>query len=192
MCKQRRLVRPRLPRPLQFGRCGVFGHAEATCSRDARCIRCGGFHDTSACTAQRPRCINFAGVHATLEPRCPNWQLERKAAMLLAASEALELAKARASSLAVQQRGGSTPRLSATVQPRVSFRDALSGPSAPPAEQAQPQQPATSDPRDARIAALASTLRAPRDHADGRRCATDVHRSPRRSTSSAPSWLEAL
>ncbi|KAH7949313.1 hypothetical protein HPB49_007677 [Dermacentor silvarum] len=164
--KQRRLVRPRLPRPLQCGRCGAFGHAEATCSRDARCLRCGGSHDTSSCTAQRPRCINCTGGHATLEPRCPNWQLERRAAILLAASEerisrhkALELAKARASSLAVQQRGGTAPRLSATVQPGLSFRDALTGTSAPPAEQTQPQQPATSDPRDALIAALAAALR---------------------------------
>ncbi|KAH7949028.1 hypothetical protein HPB49_004233 [Dermacentor silvarum] len=164
--KQRRLLRPRLPRPLQCGRCGAFGHAEATCSRDARCLRCGGSHDTSSCTAQRPRCINCTGGHATLEPRCPNWQLERRAAILLAASEerisrhkALELAKARASSLAMQQRGGTAPRLSATVQPGLSFRDALTGSSAPPAEQTQPQQPATSYPRDALIAALAAALR---------------------------------
>ncbi|KAH7941381.1 hypothetical protein HPB49_012854 [Dermacentor silvarum] len=164
--KQRRLVRPRLPRPLQCGRCSAFGHAEATCSRDARCLRCGDSHDTSSCTAQRPRCINCTGGHATLEPRCPNWQLERRVAILLAASEerisrhkALELAKARASSFAVQQRGGTAPRLSATVQPGLSFRDALTGTSAPPAEQTQPQQPATSDPRDALIAALAAALR---------------------------------
>lgn len=100
--------------------------------RHARCVLCGDSHTTSECTAERPRCINCAGTHATLEPRCPTSQLEKRAANLLSSSKerftrhkALELVKARASSLAVQEECGPTSRLSVTVQAGLSFRDAL-------------------------------------------------------------------
>ncbi|KAH6919398.1 hypothetical protein HPB50_029614 [Hyalomma asiaticum] len=85
--KQRRPVRARLPRPLQCERCGVYGHATATCSRDVRCLRCGGGHVASSCSAPKPRCINCRGQHPSTEPRCPVWQRERKAAVLLAGSD---------------------------------------------------------------------------------------------------------
>ncbi|KAH7977663.1 hypothetical protein HPB49_003150 [Dermacentor silvarum] len=123
-------------------------------ARETLTVSAAGAPTTPALAPHSGRAASIAPEGTRpLKPRCPNWQLERRAAILLAASEerisrhkALELAKARASSLAVQQRGGTAPRLSATVQPGLSFRDALTGTSAPPAEQTQPQQPATSDP----------------------------------------------
>ncbi|KAH7985770.1 hypothetical protein HPB49_026280 [Dermacentor silvarum] len=90
--RRRRAVRPRLPRPLQCGRCGLFGHATVTCSRDPRCLH--------ACTVERHRCLHCGGAHAATEPRCPQWQLERRVAAALANSkpritrkQALELAR---------------------------------------------------------------------------------------------------
>ncbi|KAH7940704.1 hypothetical protein HPB49_003741 [Dermacentor silvarum] len=98
--RRRRAVRPRLPRPLQCGRCGLFGHATVTCSRDPRCLQCAGRHPTSACTVERHRCLHCGGPHAATEPRCPQWQLERRVAAAHANSkpritrkQALELAR---------------------------------------------------------------------------------------------------
>lgn len=36
--KERPLVSPRLPRPLQLDYCGAFGHTAVICSRDACCL----------------------------------------------------------------------------------------------------------------------------------------------------------
>ncbi|KAH7940572.1 hypothetical protein HPB49_002041 [Dermacentor silvarum] len=102
--RRRRVVRPRLPRPLQCGRCGLFGHATVTCSRDHRFLQCADRHPTNSCTADRRRCLHCGGPHAATEPRCPQWQLERKVAASLASSkpritrkQALELARSSAS-----------------------------------------------------------------------------------------------
>ncbi|KAH7980222.1 hypothetical protein HPB49_013938 [Dermacentor silvarum] len=81
--RQRRVVYPRLPRPLQCGRCGLFGHATVTCHRDERCLRCAGRHPAGSCTAARARCLHCGGPHAATEPSCPNWQFERKVACIL-------------------------------------------------------------------------------------------------------------
>ncbi|KAH7967956.1 hypothetical protein HPB52_004397 [Rhipicephalus sanguineus] len=84
--KQRRPIRARLPRPLQCVRCGQYGHATATCTRNGRCLRCGKNHTDVPCTAEHPRCVNCQGMHASNEPRCPSWQLQRQAAFILASS----------------------------------------------------------------------------------------------------------
>ncbi|KAH7955734.1 hypothetical protein HPB52_003417 [Rhipicephalus sanguineus] len=101
--KQRRPIRARLPRPLQCVRCGQYGHATATCTRNGRCLRCGRNHTDGPCTAERPRCGNCQGPHASNEPRCPSWQLQRQAAFILASSngkltrrEALDRARSAA------------------------------------------------------------------------------------------------
>nr|XP_050038376.1 uncharacterized protein LOC126535609 [Dermacentor andersoni] len=174
--KQRRVVRPQLPRPLQCGRCGLFGHATATCSRDPRCLQCAGSHATSACTSERTRCINCRGPHESTEPRCPNWQLERRVASILARTvpritrrQALVLARSSAPAARNQQPAttGSRapePRPSQTVQPGRSFRDVLTGNTAPqPVAESSPAQPrsaTTPDARDLVITTLASALRA--------------------------------
>ncbi|KAH7971854.1 hypothetical protein HPB52_003477 [Rhipicephalus sanguineus] len=75
--KQRRPVRTCLPRPLQCTRCGVYGHATATCSSDRRCLRCGRGHSEGPCTTENPRCLNCECSHPANEPRCSSWQLQR-------------------------------------------------------------------------------------------------------------------
>ncbi|XP_070378187.1 DNA translocase FtsK 1-like [Dermacentor albipictus] len=175
--RQRRIVRPQLPRPLQCGRCGLFGHATATCSRDPRCLQCAGSHATTACTSKRTRCINCRGPHESTEPRCPNWQLERRVASILARTvpritrkQALVLARSNAPAARNQQPATTTaqrapePRSSPLVQPGRSFRDVLAGNTAPqPAAEsssAQPRSTTTPDARDLVITTLASALRA--------------------------------
>ncbi|XP_070382693.1 uncharacterized protein [Dermacentor albipictus] len=162
--KQLRAVRARLPRPLQCDRCGVFGHAGATCFRDARCLRCGESHPTGDCPAEKARCVNCGGRHPSTEPSCPEWQCERKAAVLssserpLSRKKALELAGATSheSHLA----SPSTP--ARTPQGR-SYSDTLrcrNTQTAAPEPSRGPQTAPSSDSRDALIAALAAALRA--------------------------------
>ncbi|XP_070386278.1 uncharacterized protein [Dermacentor albipictus] len=175
--KQRRSVRPQLPRPLQCGRCGLFGHATVTCSREPRCLQCAGSHATTACTSKRTRCINCRGPHESTEPRCPNWQLERRVASILARTvpritrkQALVLARSNAPAARNQQPATTTaqrdpePRPSPLVQPGRSFRDVLAANTAPqPAAEsssAQPRSTTTPDARDLVITTLASALRA--------------------------------
>ncbi|KAH7947237.1 hypothetical protein HPB52_008557 [Rhipicephalus sanguineus] len=74
--KQRRLVRPRLPRPLQCTRCGRYGHATATCSLDERCLRCGA----------NPRRRTLYSRTATLRQLQRQPRLNRPALLFLAAS----------------------------------------------------------------------------------------------------------
>ncbi|KAH7940664.1 hypothetical protein HPB49_003366 [Dermacentor silvarum] len=102
--RRRLVVRPRLPRPLQCGRCGLFGHATGTCSRELRCLQCARRHPTSCCTVERLRCLRCGVPHAATDPRCPQWQLERRIAANLASSkpritrkQALELARSSGS-----------------------------------------------------------------------------------------------
>ncbi|KAH7942013.1 hypothetical protein HPB49_019727 [Dermacentor silvarum] len=139
--RRRRAVRPRLPRPLQCGRCGLFGHATVTCSRDHRCLQCAGRHPTNSCTADRRRCLHCGGPHAATEPRCPQWQLERKVAASLASSkpritrkQALQLAwssTSAATGSSEQRPAGqlatTTRPLSAHRQPGLSYSAALTG-----------------------------------------------------------------
>ncbi|KAH7978645.1 hypothetical protein HPB49_006261 [Dermacentor silvarum] len=136
-----RTVRPRLPRPLQCGCCGLFGHATVTCSRDHRCLQCAGRHPTNSCTVYRRRCLHCGGPHAATETRCPQWQLERKVAASLASSkpritrkQALELARSSASAATdsseqrtAGQRATTTRPLSAHRQPGLSYSAALTG-----------------------------------------------------------------
>ncbi|KAH7969868.1 hypothetical protein HPB52_022389 [Rhipicephalus sanguineus] len=172
--KQRRPVRARLPRPLQCARCGIYGHATATCARDRRCLRCGKSHAEGPCPSERPRCLNCQGTHAANEPRCSSWQIQRQAAFLLAASrgkltrrQALERAQTAA-------KGKQSGVLAATTtRPGHSFRDALkgranaaptsrTGPAGTSASASTPSSAPTSadDPRDTVMAALAAALRA--------------------------------
>ncbi|KAH7979624.1 hypothetical protein HPB49_010213 [Dermacentor silvarum] len=139
--RRRRAVRPRLPRPLQCGRCGLFGHATVTCSRDPRCLQCAGRHPTNSCTVDRRRCLHCGGPHAAMEPRCPQWQLERRVAATLTSSkpritrkQALELA--RSSGTAVIDSSKQRPAgqlamesrpLSSRRQPGLSYSAALTG-----------------------------------------------------------------
>ncbi|KAH7941391.1 hypothetical protein HPB49_012901 [Dermacentor silvarum] len=139
--RQRRVVYPRLPRPLQCGRCGLFGHATVTCSRDPRCLQCAGRHATSACTVERHRCLHCGGPHAATEPRCPQWQLERRVAATLANSkpritrkQALELVRGSGATAApppkqhpVTQRATKRGPPSSRLQPGLSYSAALTG-----------------------------------------------------------------
>ncbi|XP_070378106.1 pneumococcal serine-rich repeat protein-like [Dermacentor albipictus] len=163
--KQLRAVRPRLPRPLQCDRCGVFGHAGATCFRDARCLRCRESHATGNCPAEKPRCVNCGGRHPSTEPSCPEWQRERRAAVLLSSSQrplsrktALELAGA-----ATTEPRTAAPSTSASSPQGRSYSDALRGrnnQTAAAEPSCGPPTATNSDPRDALIAALAAALRA--------------------------------
>ncbi|KAH7949148.1 hypothetical protein HPB49_005655 [Dermacentor silvarum] len=142
--RRRRAVRPRLPRPLLCGRCGLFGHVTVTCSREHRCLQCAGRHPTNSCTVDRHRCLHCGGPHAATEPRCPQGQLERKVAASLASSkpritrkQALELARSSASAATdsseqrpAGQRATTTRPLSAHRQPRLSSAAITGGPRA--------------------------------------------------------------
>ncbi|KAH6919525.1 hypothetical protein HPB50_029489 [Hyalomma asiaticum] len=67
-------VRACRPRPLQFQRCGSYGHATATCSRPQRCLRCGdGPHGDGPCVV-KARCIHCGQAHAATSPNCQLWQ----------------------------------------------------------------------------------------------------------------------
>ncbi|KAH7941677.1 hypothetical protein HPB49_016068 [Dermacentor silvarum] len=139
--RRRRAVRPRLPRPLQCGRCGLFGHATVTCSRDPRCLQCAGRHPTNSCTVDRRRCLHCGGPHAATEPRCPQWQLERRVAATLASSkpritrkQALELARSSGAAVIdsskqrpAGQRATESRPLSSRRQPGLSYSAALTG-----------------------------------------------------------------
>ncbi|KAH7949039.1 hypothetical protein HPB49_004244 [Dermacentor silvarum] len=139
--RRRRAVRPRLPRPLQCGRCGLFGHATVTCSRDPRCLQCAGGHPTNSCTVDRRRCLHCGGPHAATEPRCPQWQLERRVAATLASSkpritrkQALELARSSGAAVIdsskqrpAGQRATESRPLSSRRQPGLSYSAALTG-----------------------------------------------------------------
>ncbi|KAH7974665.1 hypothetical protein HPB49_017960 [Dermacentor silvarum] len=139
--RRRRAVRPRLPRPLQCGRCGLFGHATVTCSRDPRCLQCAGGHPTNSCTVDRRRCLHCGGPHAATEPRCPQWQLERRVAATLASSkpritrkQALELARSSGTAVIdsskqrpAGQRATESRPLSSRRQPGLSYSAALTG-----------------------------------------------------------------
>ncbi|KAH7984333.1 hypothetical protein HPB52_019454 [Rhipicephalus sanguineus] len=159
--KQRRLVRPRLPRPLQCTRCGRYGHATATCSLDERCLRCGASHAAEPCTAEQPRCVNCNGNHASTDPRCSSWQLQRKAAVILASSDGSvtrRQALERAGNVVRNKQGTSV------VTKGRSFRDALTGGCA--STTAEPTPSTTSapapqaDPKDVVLAALVAAIRA--------------------------------
>ncbi|KAH7941460.1 hypothetical protein HPB49_013914 [Dermacentor silvarum] len=176
--RQRRVVYPRLPRPLQCGRCGLFGHATVTCHRDERCLRCAGRHPAGACTAERARCLHCGGPHAATEPSCPNWQLERRVACILDSTQpritrrqALTIARNAAPPPASpSQRRPAESRVperrpSAPVQPGRSFRDALTSDTGAPtttnnSAPAQPPSTATQDTHALVATALASALRA--------------------------------
>ncbi|KAH7949387.1 hypothetical protein HPB49_009287 [Dermacentor silvarum] len=163
--RQRRVVYPRLPRPLQCGRCGLFGHATVTCHRDERCLRCAGRHPAGACTAERARCLHCGGPHAATEPSCPNWQFERRVACILDSTQpritrrqALTIARNAAPPPAPpSQRRPAESRVperrpSAPVQPGRSFRDALTGDTGAPttANNSGPAQPPSTTTQDAR------------------------------------------
>ncbi|XP_037568423.1 mucin-19-like [Dermacentor silvarum] len=163
--RQRRVVYPRLPRPLQCGRCGLFGHATVTCHRDERCLRCAGRHPAGACTAERARCLHCGGPHAASEPSCPNWQLERRVACILDSTQpritrrqALTIARNAAPPPAPPSQRRPTEsrvperRPSAPVQPGRSFRDALTGDTGAPttANNSGPAQPPSTTTQDAR------------------------------------------
>nr|XP_050022982.1 uncharacterized protein LOC126516946 [Dermacentor andersoni] len=118
------------------------------------------FKQLRAVRAQKPRCINCGGRHSTTEPSCPEWQRERKAAVLLSSSErplsrkkALELAGA-----ASAEPHTATPSTSHNSQGR-SYSDALRGRNIQTAAAEPSLGPSTapsSDPSDALIAALAA------------------------------------
>ncbi|KAH7969364.1 uncharacterized protein LOC125757414 [Rhipicephalus sanguineus] len=159
--KQRRLVRPRLPRPLQCTRCGRYGHATATCSLDERCLRCGASHAAEPCTAEQPRCINCNGNHASTDPRCSSWQLQRKAAVILASSDGSvtrRQALERAGNVVRNKQGTSV------VTKGRSFRDALTGGCASTTTEPTPSTTSApapqADPKDVVLAALAAAIRA--------------------------------
>ncbi|KAH7940786.1 hypothetical protein HPB49_005642 [Dermacentor silvarum] len=176
--RQRRVVYPRLPRPLQCGRCGLFGHATVMCHRDERCLRCAWQHPAGACTAERARCLHCGGPHAATEPSCPNWQFERRVACILDSTQpritrrqALTIARNAAPPPAPpSQRRPAESRVperrpSAPVQPGRSFRDALTGDTGAPtttnnSAPAQPPSAATQDTHALVATALASALRA--------------------------------
>ncbi|KAH7940732.1 hypothetical protein HPB49_004995 [Dermacentor silvarum] len=136
--RRRRAVRPRLPRPLQ---CGLLGHATVTCSRDPRCLQFAGRHPTNSCTVDKRRCLHCGGLHAATDPRCPQWQLERRVAATLASSkpritrkQALELARSSRSAATdsseqrpASQRATKSQPLSLHRQPGLSYSAALTG-----------------------------------------------------------------
>ncbi|KAH7957261.1 hypothetical protein HPB52_016733 [Rhipicephalus sanguineus] len=164
--KQRRAVRACLSRPLQCTRCGVYGHAAATCSRDRHCLRCGRGHTEGPCTAENPRCLNCKGRHPANEPRCSSWQLQRQTAFILATSggkltrrQALEKAQ-----VAAQAKRNGAPAAS-TTRPGHSFRDALRDSGTPASNTTPPAKGSTSaaptgDTKDSVMTALAAALRA--------------------------------
>ncbi|XP_037529321.1 uncharacterized protein LOC119406663 [Rhipicephalus sanguineus] len=70
--KQRRTVKPRRPRPVECGRCLRYGHVEAACTFDQRCLRCGGAHEPAECTAATPKCIFCGDKHPATRTMLPS------------------------------------------------------------------------------------------------------------------------
>ncbi|KAH7936270.1 hypothetical protein HPB52_021311 [Rhipicephalus sanguineus] len=159
--KQRRLVRPRLPRPLQCTRCGRNGHATATCLLDECCLHCGGNHAAEPCTAEQPRSVTCNGNHASTDPRCSSWQLQRKAAVILASSDG---SVTRRQALERAGNGVHNKQPGSVVTKGCSFRDALTGGSASATTEPTPSSTSApaplADPKDALLAALAAAIRA--------------------------------
>ncbi|KAH7934439.1 hypothetical protein HPB52_024197 [Rhipicephalus sanguineus] len=147
--------------PLQCTRCGRYGHATATCLLDERCLRCGASHAAEPCTAEQPRCVNCNGNHASTDPRCSSWQLQRKAAVILASSDGSvtrRQALERAGNVVRNKQGTSVETKGR------SFRDALTGGCASTTAEPTPSTttaPAPqADPKDAVLSALAAAIRA--------------------------------
>ncbi|KAH7940573.1 hypothetical protein HPB49_002074 [Dermacentor silvarum] len=169
--KLRRRVLPKRPRPRQCHQCGAYGHVTAACTFHRRCLRCGGEHATPECTAKQAKCLNCGGPHVATEPRCPNWQHERKVAETLVSSE-LPISRRQAADLVRSTRHPASQRPSqhaasrvpSYVQPGRSYSEAAGDhPTRPPVAgntiTPAPRPPVTSpDSRDAVIALLSAAL----------------------------------
>ncbi|KAH7978146.1 hypothetical protein HPB49_004612 [Dermacentor silvarum] len=169
--KLRRRVLPKRPRPRQCHHCGAYGHVTAACTFHRRCLRCGGEHATPECTAKQAKCLNCGGPHVATEPRCPNWQHERKVAETLVSSE-LPISRRQAADLVRSTRHPASQRPSqhaasrvpSYVQPGRSYSEAAGDhPTRPPVAgnttTPAPRPPVTSpDSRDAVIALLSAAL----------------------------------
>ncbi|KAH7980220.1 hypothetical protein HPB49_013890 [Dermacentor silvarum] len=169
--KLRRRVLPKRPSPRQCHHCGAYGHVTVACTSHRRCLRCGGEHTTSECTAKHAKCLNCGGPHVATEPRCPNWQHERKVAETLVSSE-LPISRRQAADLVRSTRHPASQgpsqhaasRAPSCVQQGLSYSEAacdrpmrppIAGNTATPA----PRPPVTTtDSRDAVIALLSAAL----------------------------------
>lgn len=59
---------------VQCHKCQLFGHTQANCNIDYRCMKCGGDHSTHLCTKPKttaPKCANCAGEHLSTFIKCP-------------------------------------------------------------------------------------------------------------------------
>ncbi|XP_070378744.1 uncharacterized protein [Dermacentor albipictus] len=188
--KMRRPVNPRRPRPTQCRLCGAFGHVSEACVSARRCLRCGGSHSRADCTARSAKCLHCGGRHSATEPRCPDWQRERRIAETVASSiepitrhQAAAIVRDAEKTAPRGPQPLAAPRASSRVDDSRTFADVANNrPARPPvAGNTSTPSPAVTvaptDPRDAVIALLAAALK----------CATELlpHDSPARTLCAA-------
>lgn len=59
---------------IQCHRCQLFGHAQANCHAQFKCMKCGEEHSTHLCTKPKttpPKCANCKGEHTSIFKKCP-------------------------------------------------------------------------------------------------------------------------
>ena len=68
-------VKKYIPNPLLCYRCGKFGHSEARCTNEERCLTCGESKHDGECVA---KCLNCSQLgHSCLSRECAVWQKEK-------------------------------------------------------------------------------------------------------------------
>ena len=68
-------VKQYVPNPLICFKCGQFGHPEARCKGEHKCLKCGELKHTGDCME---KCISCAQLgHSCLSRQCAVWQKER-------------------------------------------------------------------------------------------------------------------
>jgi hypothetical protein len=56
--------------------CGLWGHTQSTCAKQARCGHCAGQHDTRNChQPEKHSCSNCGGKHKQWDRTCPVYQV---------------------------------------------------------------------------------------------------------------------
>ncbi|KAH7963945.1 hypothetical protein HPB52_023976 [Rhipicephalus sanguineus] len=72
------VVRPPWPRPLQYLRCGRYGHTTAACRRLERCLRCSDRHGKDASCTSKVKCLHCGRPHSADSAECQLWQREQR------------------------------------------------------------------------------------------------------------------
>ena len=61
--------------------CGLWGHTQSTCARQAKCGHCAGSHDTRKChQTEKSSCSNCGRKHKQWDRSCPVYQTARATA----------------------------------------------------------------------------------------------------------------